>query len=139
MPASPSLVAAASTLADWARERRRTWTDIPLDVPQQPAVLADAVELPPYVAEIPAFPEADVLAPDVFMSIEQPSAFERIQAGLTACADALRPAIKASINGLRIVSVIAGEIALRTLDALASRAELAARWLIRGAALVSTI
>jgi hypothetical protein len=146
MPPSPSLVAAASTLADWARERRRTWTDIPLDIPQQPAILADTVELPPDVGEIPALFEpatemevpAQALASDVFTS-EQLSAFERIQAALTACAVALTPGVKASISGLRTISVIAGEIALRALDALASRAEPAARWLIRGAALVSTI
>jgi len=33
MSASPSVVAAANTLAEWARERRRVWTDVPLDIP----------------------------------------------------------------------------------------------------------
>src|SRR5580765_6753526 len=33
MSATPSVVAAATTLADWARERRRVWSDVPLNSP----------------------------------------------------------------------------------------------------------
>lgn len=81
MSASPSVVAAATTLAEWARERRRVWTDVPLDIPAPmlreaaPEFVEPLATLVTAVDEVesdPILPEPAVFEPAVF----EPMAFE---------------------------------------------------------------
>ena len=134
MSPSPSVIAAANTLADWARERRRTWTDVPLDPPMQPAMRVESAEASDVplewagvASELESEPEAEIVFSERVEQIEEIGEPEpehvaislaaRIQPGLTLCAAS----------------------AARLLAWLESLVEPTAEWLIRGAALVSTM
>ena len=104
MSQSPSVIAAATTLADWARDRRRVWSDVPLDVPipvipvRAPAPVTLIEEI---VVVAPEVIPPEVSAPDVltaFESYEEPVAGPSVFAIATA---AVTTGLKAATTGLK--------------------------------------
>src|SRR5437870_806607 len=130
MTQSPSVVAAANALAEWARDRRRTWTDDPLTAPAPilTAATEDEEEIEEELAEkIEELSEpalSPILAEEVAEELEVasgPSFFETIA------------------GGLKTVALNAVEALGRGLERLEPLGESAIKWLVRGAALVSTL
>lgn len=159
MSASPSVIAAATTLAEWARERRRVWSDVPLDIPRpvlreaepepplaEPVIaeaepeVVEAVEpefIPPFVAA-PEVVVPEVVEPVMFAEItepepvvEGPSAMSIVAARSMAIARGAARAAKATGAGLSEVFIV-------LVDYLARLRGPALRWLTRGAAVIST-
>jgi PEGA domain len=157
MTSSPSVIATGTTLAVWARERRRGWSDLPLDIPRAferapkplfeppseplfapapepllesaPAPLLETVPEPLFeAAPEPLFEQpVDVFEEPVVMALAEvapaepvvdgPSLFEAVLAKSQACAT----------------------VAAAAFERLGSLGEPAAVWLMRGAAVVSTL
>jgi len=169
MSASPSVIAAATTLTEWAHERRRAWSDVPLDIPApvlreaRPSVVVEPVQeiIQPIAAPIEIFEEVtpepvrEVVEPVMFaMAAEEfesepldagPSLFERASAvagtGRTIARTVGRIAfaiLKACFVGARAIGRGIGALLVALAGGVQARREPAVRWLIRGAALVST-
>jgi hypothetical protein len=176
MSASPSVIAAATTLAGWAREHRRVWSDVPLDIPApvlreaEPPVVEPVQEIiEPLAAPIEIFeaapieifeevtpePVTQVVEPVMFaMAAEQagsepiaagPSLFERAAAVASVGRAIARAGGSVAFVILKGCFVVArtvgrgfGELFIALVGRLQTLREPAVRWLIRGAALVST-
>ena len=130
MTQSPSVIAAANALAEWARDRRRTWTDDPLTAPAPILTVAteDEEEIEEELAEkIEELSEpalSPILAEEVAEEFEiprGPSFFETIA------------------EGLKTVALNTVEALGTALERLEPLGEPAIKWLVRGAALVSTL
>jgi PEGA domain-containing protein len=159
MPESLSVLAAATTLAEWARDRRRTWSDEPLPAPVPRALIEPVPSVPPMLVE-PVMPDAiadaivddevvfednevvweevalddtplDVVTPAT-EEIERPSVVAVFFPGLTAVAASI------CVAAARI-GAAAGSVAMSALEGLRPLGESSAAWLMRGAAVVSTL
>src|ERR1043166_1734280 len=65
MSPSPSIIGAASTLAEWARERRRTWTDAPPDVPVRKPAKRALTPMPAPEPVMPPLPRPEPSMPPI--------------------------------------------------------------------------
>jgi hypothetical protein len=143
MTESPSVIAAATALAEWARERRRTWTDDPLPAPAWFLAAAEVSE---------GLEEVDIEEVDVEdIAIEEELA-EQIEAisepALTPIfteevAEELEPGgpsfFETIADGLKTVAVNAVETLAAALERLRPLGEPAIKSLVRGGAIVSTL
>lgn len=144
MPQSPAALAAASSLAEWARERRRTWTDTPLpDAAPPPAMIAVVEPLEdPIFAAVEQFEETEAAFEPVVESI--PSFGANLLAGLHAFAGTLARgltacAVAVTKAGATGIATIAGAALVAVLDQAETLRDSWVEWLMRGAAIVSTV
>jgi len=103
MSQSPSVIAAATTLADWARDRRRVWSDVPFDVPVPVPVRVPATLLEEFVFVAPEVIPSEVNAPDVLTAFDT---YEEAVAGRSVFATAtaaFTTGLKAAVTGLKAV------------------------------------
>ncbi|HXD73828.1 MAG TPA: hypothetical protein VN628_08835 [Vicinamibacterales bacterium] len=153
MSASPSLLAAGTTLAEWARERRRIWSDTPLDISAHAVAIVE-----PEVEVVQAFRPADDVVddeavPEVFTPpfeieeeipaaeavalvpvedvIERPSAFIT---GLKACTTSV---VAFADSAVRVAVPVVGELCIAIVNHVYALRGAALRWLVRGAVLAS--
>jgi len=130
MPQSPAVFAAATTLAEWAHERRRTWSDEPLPARAQPMPMAHVEAIEPVAFEETV---ADVVL-DVPAAVPQ---------AIAAAADRAAVVRRSLWRGLKTCSTLlatrAGAMAIAALERLVPLAESSADWMLRGAAVVSTL
>ena len=103
MPPAPSLIAAATALADWSRERQKNWRDI-----------------------VPEVPEVREVRDDVAVRVE------RTEGGRDA---AWRQWLEIVLEGVQV----AGDATVSAFERSGAWRDAAIRWLMRGAALASTM
>ena len=132
---SPAVITAATSLAEWARERRRTWSDVPLPRPEPPSA-----PLPAMMAGIAELAGLKACTARVDAG---PSVFARVVAGARAAFLALWVALNAVEARLEATTTTAGATAramlMTALERSNSLVEPSVEWLIRGAAIVSTL
>jgi hypothetical protein len=167
MSSTPSVVAAATTLAEWARERRRVWSDVPLDIPApvlRGGPLSDDEPFVPIRPIPPTMAAIEEVEPDTILT--EPMTFEPMVAEpivpepwapepmvpepvMFAAADEAAAAgpsaferaaviARTGLNALAAAGRAAGWLFVAVVDRLERMREPAIRWLSRGAALVST-
>jgi len=127
---------AATTLARWAREHRRNWSDVPLDVP----VPVRQIVATPYIEEAPvpepvALFEQPVAILEQYEPVAEPAIFEDVlpAPSMFERAWALAKSCTAAIGGT------AGQFAVVSVEWLEPLRESAMLWLVRGVALAAVV
>jgi len=125
MPQSTSVLVAGNTLAEWARERRRAWSDEPLPAYVRPMPIAEVQAIEHVALEAVAQTAGEIV---------QPSA----PAGLTASAE-VAAVRRSPWRRWKACTTRVGALAVAAVERVQLLTEPAAWWLMRGAAVASTL